>query len=82
MAYSSGISSTAEWRVGCIDIEAIVADGALDIWIDQTWGGAWQDWWDDWWKGWTYQFANLLGHGVPMREGNKARAGSPAGTTS
>ena len=77
MAYSSGISNTAEWRVGCIDIRQIVADGALDIWIDQTWGGAWQDWWDDWWKGWTYQYANLLGHGVPLREGNQSRPGSP-----
>ncbi|HUY52942.1 MAG TPA: hypothetical protein VMV92_45810 [Streptosporangiaceae bacterium] len=77
MAYSSGISNTGEWRSGCIDIQQIVADGALDIWIDQTWGGAWQDWWDDWWKGWTYQYANLLGHGVPLREGNQRRAGQP-----
>jgi hypothetical protein len=77
MAYSSGISNTGEWRVGCIDIRQVVADGALDIWIDQTWGGAWQDWWDDWWKGWTYQYANLLGHGVPLREGNRERAANP-----
>lgn len=77
MAYSSGIANTAEWRTGCIDIRQVVQDGALDIWIDQTWGGAWQDWWDDWWKGWTYQYANLLGHGVPLREANLARAGSP-----
>jgi hypothetical protein len=77
MSYSSGISNTGEWRAGCIDIKQVVSDGALDIWIDQTWGGAWQDWWDDWWKGWTYQFANLLGHGVPLREGNEHRAGRP-----
>lgn len=77
MAYSSGISRTAEWRVGCVDLYRVVAESGLDIWIDQTWGGAWQDWWDDWWKGWTYQYANLLGHGVALRRANQRRPETP-----
>lgn len=67
MAYTSGIGATAEWRSGCVDTEAVLAGGGVDVLIDQTWGGAWQDWWDDWWKGWTNQHTNLLSHAVAVR---------------
>jgi hypothetical protein len=67
MAYTSGIGATAEWRSGCVDTEAVLAAGGVDVLIDQTWGGAWQDWWDDWWKGWTNQHTNLLSHAVAVR---------------
>jgi len=73
MLYSTGVGGTAEWRVGCVDVEAVVAAGDVDVFVDQTWGGAWQDWWEQGWKAWTHQVANLAVHGAMIRGANLHR---------
>jgi hypothetical protein len=73
MLYSSALGPTADLRVGQLDTQRLVADGYLDIWVDQTWGGAWQDWWDAGWKGWTFQFAYLLQRAALIAAANAQR---------
>jgi len=76
LLYSSALSATAEWLTGCIDLESVIADGAVDVFVDQTWGGAWQEWWPLPTLAWTFQSAFLAGHGALIR-GTDARRKVP-----
>lgn len=71
--YSSGLSPTVELRYGRLDIARVVAEGGIDAWVDQTWGGAWQDWWDAGWQGWSFQLTNLLARAALITAGNATR---------
>jgi len=69
MMYSNGASAISDWRSNGLDLEAIAAEGYLDIWVDQTWAGAWNEvgirdhmFWNAPTKGWTYQLAYMLTH--------------------
>lgn len=69
MMYSNGASAISDWRSNGLDLEAVAAQGYLDIWVDQTWAGAWNEvgirdhaFWNAPTKGWTYQLAYMLTH--------------------
>lgn len=69
IAYSNAASAISDWRVNCVDFEALASEGYLDAFIDQTWAGAWNevgvrdgDFWNLPILGWTYQLATVLLH--------------------
>jgi hypothetical protein len=72
--YSSGLAPTVDQRFGQLETHRLIAEGAVDVWIEQTWGGAWQDWWDAGWAGWTFQLAYLLQRGAIIAAANRERA--------
>ena len=75
IGYSNAASAVADWRVNCLDLEAIAKEGYLDGWIDQTWAGAWNEvgqrpgtFWNDQLLGWTYQLSYMLGHAAVLAD--------------
>ena len=43
IGYSQEQSAVGIWRVGLSDVEALVGDGFIDAYVDQSWAGAWED---------------------------------------
>jgi hypothetical protein len=75
IGYSNAASAVADWRVNCLDLEAIAKEGYLDGWIDQSWAGAWNEvgqrpgtFWNDQLLGWTYQLSYMLGHAAVLAD--------------
>ena len=73
IGYSTGASAVSEWRVDCVDLEAIAKEGFLDAWIDQSWGGGWNEvgireggFWNTPYLGWTYQLGYVLAHSAQL----------------
>lgn len=73
MGYGSGFGATAELIFGGVDIEQLIAAGAVDAWVEQTWAGAFQDFWGSGQKGWTFQLAYLMTHAVLIHRANAHR---------
>ena len=71
--YSSGASAVGEYRINTFDLEGLVADGSIDAWIDQTWGGAWNDFWGMERLGWTFQMAYVQQHAQMIARANTRR---------
>jgi len=55
------------------DLSFIAAEGYLDLWITQSWGGAWQDWWNSQRAGWSFQVASILADRAAIRKPEHAR---------
>ena len=73
IAYSNAASAISDWRVNCVDFEALASEGYLDAFIDQTWAGAWNevgvrdgDFWNAPILGWTFQLATVLIHAAVL----------------
>ena len=77
IGYSNGATSVGDWRVNCVDLEAIAKEGYMDAYIDQSWAGAWNEvgvrhrameYQNNSFQGWTYQLAYILLHRAMLAE--------------
>ncbi len=77
IGYSNGATAVGDWRVNCVDLEAIAKEGYMDAYIDQSWAGAWNEvgvrhrameYQNNSFQGWTYQLAYILLHRAMLAE--------------
>lgn len=75
IGYSNGASAVGDWRVNCVDLEAIAKQGYLDAYIDQTWAACFSEtaqvketFWNKPNEGYTYQLSYVLMHAAQLAE--------------
>ena len=75
MMWSSAATAVADWRANGIDLERIAREGSLDIFVDESWGGAWGEvgvregtFWNAPILGWTYQLGYMLEHAAVLAD--------------
>lgn len=58
-----------------LQVKALVANGSMDGWVDQSWAGAWENVAPRHTLslGWTYQLGYILAHRAMVEAGNRAR---------
>eukprot|EP01084_Bolivina_argentea_P009360 17490_1 len=76
IGYSSAASAISEYMVGLIDVEELVSDGYIDIWVDESWSGAFEDVPNRLKTkglGWTMQLNYIMAHRAQIVRGNRKR---------
>jgi len=73
IGFNDGYQMIRQYRNSNFDLESLVADGNIDMYIFNTKGGVWQDWWNNISAGYTFQVANIITQSAMIQGGNKLR---------